>query len=182
MAVQTAAAIGGRIVEVRVPDMEALNVVGRVLQLAEAVSVFRPYLNRREDFGDDVRALLDQGRFISAADYVDAQRIRRIFVREFARLWNDVDCLFVPATPIVAPKINQATPEVRLVATRLVRGLNLLGTPALAIPCGFTKENLPIGLQIVGAPRQEDKLLQIAAAIEDATGLTGRRPPSPSSS
>jgi aspartyl-tRNA(Asn)/glutamyl-tRNA(Gln) amidotransferase subunit A len=167
MAVQTAAALGARIVDVRVPDMDALNIVGRVLQLAEAVSVFRPHLGRRADFGPDVLALLDQGRLIAAADYLDAQRLRRIFANEFEKLWTQVDCLFTPATSMPAPLISQT--EVRLEVTRLVRGLNLLGVPALVIPCGSAKSGLPVGLQIIAAWNQEDKLLEIGAAMEDAT-------------
>jgi aspartyl-tRNA(Asn)/glutamyl-tRNA(Gln) amidotransferase subunit A len=183
-AVQTAAALGARIIEVQVPDMEAVNVVGRLIQLAEAAAVLRPHVDRRADFGADVLALLDQGRLIAAADYVDAQRLRRIFARELAQLWTEVDCLFTPATPIAAPRIGQTTvssgsgeEDVRLAATRFTRPFSLLGVPALAIPCGFTKAGLPIGLQIAGAPRQEAMLLRIGAAIEDATGPT-RHPPS----
>jgi aspartyl-tRNA(Asn)/glutamyl-tRNA(Gln) amidotransferase subunit A len=182
-AVQTAAALGARIVDVRVPDIDALNTVGRVLLLAEAVANLRPHLDRRGDFGADVLALLDQGRMVSAADYLDAQRLRRILIHEFSKLWNQVDCVFTPSTPTAAPKIGQTTmqvgavsEDVRLASTRLMRGINVLGIPALAIPCGFTKDGLPIGLQILGAPRQEDTILRIGAAIEDALALTGRRP------
>ncbi len=177
-AVQTAAALGARIVDVRVPDISAVNVIGRVLLLAEAVSVLRPHLDRRTDFGADVLMLLDQGRMISAADYVDAQRLRRTFLDEFNKLWEGIDCLLTPATPIPAPRIGQTTVEisgseedVRLAATRLVRGINVLGIPALVIPCGFSRDSLPIGLQLVAAAYQEDMLLRIGAAIEDATGL-----------
>jgi aspartyl-tRNA(Asn)/glutamyl-tRNA(Gln) amidotransferase subunit A len=182
-AVQTAAALGARIVDVRVPDIDALNTVGRVLLLAEAVANLRPHLDRRGDFGADVLALLDQGRMVSAADYLDAQRLRRILIHEFSKLWNQVDCVFTPSTPTAAPKIGQTTmqvgavsEDVRLASTRLMRGINVLGIPAMAIPCGFTREGLPIGLQILGAPRQEDTILRIGAAIEDALALTGRRP------
>jgi aspartyl-tRNA(Asn)/glutamyl-tRNA(Gln) amidotransferase subunit A len=185
-AVQSAGALGARVIHVRVPDMEAVNVAGRVIQLAEATAVLRPYLGRRGDFGADVLALLDQGRLIPAADYIDAQRLRRIFIAEFAQLWSQVDCLFTPATQIAAPRIGQetvqigtVTEDVRLAATRLARGINVLGFPALAIPCGFTKDNLPIGLQIIGAPRQEDMLLRVGAAMEDALGLSDRHPPPP---
>ena len=178
-AVQSAAALGARVIHVCVPDMEAVNVAGRVIQLAEAAAVLRPHLGRRGDFGADVLALLDQGRLIPAADYIDAQRLRRIFIAEFAQLWSQVDCLFTPATRIAAPRIGQATvqigaitEDVRLAATRLARGINVLGFPALAIPCGFTKDNLPIGLQVVGAPHREDMLLRIGAAMEDAMGLS----------
>jgi aspartyl-tRNA(Asn)/glutamyl-tRNA(Gln) amidotransferase subunit A len=182
-AVQSAAALGARIVDMKVPDIDALNVVGRILLLAEATSVHREHLKRREDVGPDVLTLLDQGRLIRGSDYVDAQRLRRIYCREFSKLWSAVDCIFTPATPTPAPKIGQTKmqvgaieEDVRLATTRLMRGINVLGIPALSIPCGFTKAGLPIGLQILGAPRAEEMILRVGAAIEDATGVVGRRP------
>jgi aspartyl-tRNA(Asn)/glutamyl-tRNA(Gln) amidotransferase subunit A len=182
-AVQTAAALGARIVDIKVPDIGALNVVGRMLLLAEATSVHSAHLNRRGDIGPDVLTLLDQGRLIRASDYVDAQRLRRIYCREFSKLWSQVDCIFTPTTPTPAPKIGQTTmkvgsldEDVRLATTRLMRAVNVLGIPALSIPCGFTKSGLPIGLQILGAPRAEATILRAGAAIEDATGVVGRTP------
>jgi aspartyl-tRNA(Asn)/glutamyl-tRNA(Gln) amidotransferase subunit A len=191
--VQTAAALGARMVEVRVPDIDALNTVGRVILLVEAVANLHPYLARRADFGADVLALLDQGRLVSGADYADAQRLRRIMVDEFSKLWTDVDCILTPATPTAAPKIGQTTMEVgevtedvRLATTRMMRGINVLGIPSLAMPCGFSAApavvagpvpgGLPLGMQLLGAPRQEDLLLRIGAALEDALGLHQRRP------
>jgi aspartyl-tRNA(Asn)/glutamyl-tRNA(Gln) amidotransferase subunit A len=182
-AVQTAAALGARIVDVRVPDIDALNTVGRVLLLVEAVANLRPYLDRRADFGADVLALLDQGRLLSGADYVDAQRLRRIYIAEFSRLWTDVECILTPATPTAAPKIGQATmdvggvtEDVRLATTRMMRGINVLGIPSLAMPCGFSSTKLPLGMQVLGAPRQEDMLLRIGAALEDALGVNHSYP------
>ena len=183
-AVQTAAAIGGRVSDVRVPDIAGLNTVARLLLLVEAVSNLGPHLGKRADFGPDVLALLDQGRCISGRDYADAQRLRRIFVAEFNKLWNDVDCIFTPIAPIPAPKIGQTNVEIggipedaRLASTRFMRAINALGIPALSLPCGFTASGLPIGLQILGPPHSEDRVLQIGAAMEDALGLTGRKPP-----
>jgi aspartyl-tRNA(Asn)/glutamyl-tRNA(Gln) amidotransferase subunit A len=183
-AIQTAAALGARMVDLRVPDIDAINVVGRVLLLVEAVSNLGPYLARRADIGADVLALLDQGRLISGAEYADAQRLRRIQIREFSKLWSQVDCIFTPATPTAAPKIGQATidvggsvEDVRLTTTRFMRAINVLGIPSLAMPCGFTRAALPIGLQILGAPGAEDTLLRIGAAMEDALALTARKPP-----
>jgi aspartyl-tRNA(Asn)/glutamyl-tRNA(Gln) amidotransferase subunit A len=180
-AVQTAAALGARVVEVDVPDMDAANVAGRVIQLAEASAVLLPYANRRADLGADVLALLDQGRLVAATDYVDAQRLRRLMARELSRIWSQVDCLFTPATPIPAPKIGEmlvsfgdVSEDVRVAATRLTRPFSLFGLPALVIPCGLTKRGLPIGLQIAGAPQQEDLLLRIGAAIEDATAFSAK--------
>jgi aspartyl-tRNA(Asn)/glutamyl-tRNA(Gln) amidotransferase subunit A len=182
-AVQTAAALGARIVDIKVPDIDAINVVARVLLLAEATSVHQEHLNRRADIGPDVLTLLDQGRLIRGSDYVDAQRLRRVYCREFSKLWSEVDCIFTPTTPTPAPKIGQMTmkvgradEDVRLATTRLMRAINVLGIPALSIPCGFTKSGLPIGLQILGAPRAEETILRVGAAIEDATAVVGRRP------
>ena len=86
---------------------------------------------------------------------------------------------------MTAPKIGEMsvafgsfTEDVRTAATRLTRPFNVLGWPALALPCGFSSAGLPIGLQVVAPPQQEDSLLQAGAALEDAFGIAGRRPAS----
>lgn len=182
-AVQTAAALGAHVTEVRLPDAGALNVIGRVVQLAEVPGLIASYLDRRADFGADVLALLEQGRLIGAADYVNAQRARTLLARDFAKIWMHLDCLMTPATPMTAPKIGQMSvafgshnEDVRSAATRLARPFNVLGWPALAMPCGFSSEDLPIGLQLIAPARQEDTLLQAGAALEDAFGVAGRQP------
>lgn len=168
---------GANIVSVRVPDMNEVNAAARVILLAEASAAYEPYRERRADFGTDVLALLDQGRLIGAVDYINAQRVRRRQRAEFDRLWRNVDCILVPATPATAPKIGQTDIEiggevrdVRIVTTRLVRGINLLGLPAISIPCGKDPAGMPVGLQLL-APRGADrKLLCVAAALEAVLG------------
>ena len=187
-AVQTAAALGAHVTEIRLPDAGALNVVGRVIQLSEASGLLARYLDRRGDIGRDVLLLVEQGRLIPATDYVNAQRVRRVLAQEFSKIWMHLDCLMTPATPMTAPKIGETsvtfgsltgsiTEDVRSAATRLARPFNVLGWPALALPCGFSNEGLPIGLQLVGPPRQEDTLLQAGAALEDAFAIADRKPP-----
>lgn len=170
--VQRAEALGARAVPVQVPDIAALNAVGRVILLAEASALMEPYLHRRAEFGADVLALLDQGRLLPATDFINAQRLRRVFMTEFARVWSEADCLFTPCTPITAPCIGEATAsiageteDVRLASTRLVRGLNVLGVPALALPSGLDNRGLPMSLQIVGKPWSEALLLKVAQAL-----------------
>ncbi len=172
-----------KIVEIAVPDMEALRSAAATCLLVEAASALRPYLDRRADFGADVLALLDQGKAIPGIDYIEAQRTRRRIGRHFARLFERVDCIFTPTTPITAPKIGQTTVEVkgvtedvRAAVTRFTRGMNALGLPAISIPCGFSRSGLPIGLQIIAAARQEDLLLHVSAAMEDTLSLTERAP------
>jgi len=182
-AFDTAAAAGGLVVDVKVPDMEALRSAAATCLLVEAASALRPFLDRRADFGADVLPMLDQGKSIPAIDYIEAQRTRRRIGRQFASLFEQVDCIFTPATPTTAPKIGQkaleirgAAEEVRAAATRFTRGMNALGLPAISIPCGFSRSGLPIGLQMICAARQDDLLLHAAAAMEDAIGLIGRAP------
>jgi len=177
-AVQSAAALGARIVEFRMPDMDALNLTARVILLVEASTHLSKHLDRRSDFGADVIALVDQGRLIAGTDYVDAQRLRRMLCAEFNKLWDDVDCIFTPCTPTPAPLIGQnsieiggVTDDVRLATTRLMRNVNVLGIPSLAIPCGLSQGGLPLGLQILAARRAENTLLRAGAAMEDANGV-----------
>jgi aspartyl-tRNA(Asn)/glutamyl-tRNA(Gln) amidotransferase subunit A len=182
-AAELAETLGARVVPLRVPDIPALNVIGRVILQAEATAVMAPHLHERHKFGSDVLALLDQGRFVPAADYVNAQRLRRIMRQEFAAVWRQADCLFTPTTPTAAPRIGQAAIEingeaedVRLASTRLVRALNVLGLPAVSLPCGFDRLGLPLGLQIAGPAFKEASLLRVAAAVESALGICGRKP------
>jgi aspartyl-tRNA(Asn)/glutamyl-tRNA(Gln) amidotransferase subunit A len=148
--------------------------VARVILLSEAAAVVTPHRDRRKLFGRDVLALLDQGRLVPAVDYVNAQRLRRSLRREFDRVWQEVDCILAPTTPATAPRIGESTvrlggrdEDVRLAATRLVRGINALGLPALSMPCGLSGAGLPVGLQIVGPAFGEALVLKVGAALED---------------
>jgi aspartyl-tRNA(Asn)/glutamyl-tRNA(Gln) amidotransferase subunit A len=174
-AIARAESLGAEIRPVRLPDIDAINTVARLILLAEASAVYEPLLSDRSRFGADVLSLLDQGRLLPATDYVNAQRLRRRMRDEFNAVWREVDCLLTPTTANTAPEIGQTRvllgnqeEDVRLASTRLVRSFNLLGLPALSIPCGLGSTGLPIGLQIVGAPFEEGLVLRIGAALEDS--------------
>jgi aspartyl-tRNA(Asn)/glutamyl-tRNA(Gln) amidotransferase subunit A len=165
--------LGAQVSTVRVPDVGAINTVGRVILMAEASACMGRYLDRREQFGADVRALLDQGRMLAATDYVNAQRLRRIYQRQFRQVFTRIDCLLTPTTPMGAPRIGQATvslsgeeEDTRLAATRLVRAVNVLGLPAISIPCGLDGRGMPLGAQLIGRPFEEATLLRVAASLE----------------
>lgn len=164
--------LGARVIPLQVPDVEALNQAGLVILLSEAAAVHQTRLHRRGDFGSDVLALLDQGSLIPAADYVNAQRLRKLLLNEFHALFRGIDCLLTPTTPITTPRIGQteitldgATHDTRMLTTRFVRGFNVLGFPALSIPCGASSEGLPIGLQMVARPHEENLLLMLGEAL-----------------
>ena len=166
--------LGAHVKPVKVPDIAAMNATGRVILLCEASAMLEPHLAERGQFGPDVLALLDQGRLLPATDYIHAQRLRQRMQREFARVWASVDCLITPTTPNTAPRVGDTTvriggreEDVRLATTRLVRSVNLVGLPALSIPCGLSGDGLPVGLQIIGPAFQEALILRVGAAMED---------------
>jgi aspartyl-tRNA(Asn)/glutamyl-tRNA(Gln) amidotransferase subunit A len=168
-----AEALGAFVKPIIVPEMAAINAIGRVILLAESSAYLEPYLNDNNRFGPDVYSLLQQGRMLPATDYINAQRLRRRVRKQFDELWREVDCLFVPTTPNTAPLIGAQTvnlggaeEDVRLATTRLVRGINVLGLPALSIPCGLSGSGLPIGLQIIGQAFDEALILRVGAALE----------------
>ena len=174
---------GAQITPVRVPDIAAFNAVARLILMCEASALMEPFLDRRSLIGPDVLALFDQGRLIPATDYINAQRLRRVMQREFRALWETVDCLITPTSPIGAPKIGEATvtiggqtEDARLASTRLVRAINLLGLPALSLPCGLDQNGMPLSAQIIGKPFDEATILRVGAAIEDGTEYHKLRP------
>lgn len=177
-------AAGAAVVPVRVPDIAAVNAIGRVILLSEASACLQRFLGARDKFGADVLALLDQGRLLPATDYVNAQRLRRVFQQEWARIWHHADCVLTPCSPIPAPPIGDSEVDIagekedtRLASTRFVRGINVLGLPALAMPCGLTSGRMPISAQIIGPPFREPLVFQVGAAIEDSTSFHLAKPP-----
>lgn len=174
---------GAEVVPVRVPDIAAINATGRVILMSEASACMSRYLGDRSKFGADIMALFDQGRLIAATDYVNAQRLRRVFQREWADLLTKVDCVLTPCAPIGAPKIGELEVEIagqkedtRLATTRFVRAINVLSLPALALPCGLTSARMPISAQLIGRPFDEPLLFRVGAAIEDTTDFHRAKP------
>jgi aspartyl-tRNA(Asn)/glutamyl-tRNA(Gln) amidotransferase subunit A len=165
--------LGAFVSEVHVPDMDEANMAARIVQLSEAASLYTAYHDAAQ-FGDDVWALIEQGRMLRAHEYVNAQRFRTVFRREFDLLWKKIDVLVTPTTPMTAPGIHETTvrfgdheEDVRIASTRLCRATNFLGEPSLSMPCGKTETGLPIGLQLIGAPFTEPKLLAVARLLEN---------------
>jgi aspartyl-tRNA(Asn)/glutamyl-tRNA(Gln) amidotransferase subunit A len=175
--------LGARLVPARLPGMPAIIAAGRVILMAEASTAMSPYIADRAKFGTDVMALLDQGRLIPATDYIQAQRLRRLYQKQFSRVWGEIDVLLTPTNPCFPAPIGQLEIEiagqkedVRLASTRFVRQFNVLGAPALALPCGVSKSGLPISAQIIGKPFDERTVLTVSAALEAAIGFQKCRP------
>jgi aspartyl-tRNA(Asn)/glutamyl-tRNA(Gln) amidotransferase subunit A len=141
--------------------------------MCEAASLYARY-NDPGLFGEGVWALIQQGKQVAGHEYVNAQRIRSMFRRDFDRLWKEYDVIAAPSTPIAAPLRSAASvflgPEeedIRMASTRLTRAINFLGEPAISIPCGRNKDHMPIGLQLIAAPGDDARLLHFAGRVEE---------------
>ena len=154
-----------------------------IIDTSETTTVHDATLKSRpEDYGDDVRFLLECGALPSAVDYLQAQQLRRIIQMEFDQVFGQVDTLVAPTMPIRAPGVGETTSRIngKIVDTlesliRLVGPANLAGLPALSVPCGLL-DDLPVGMQLIGRPCGEQEILNLGAALESTDPLKGLRP------
>jgi aspartyl-tRNA(Asn)/glutamyl-tRNA(Gln) amidotransferase subunit A len=183
-AIQILERAGARIEEVSLPLSQYASAVGRIISLTEAAEVHAPFLRKRAmDYSPDVRNDFLTGQLILGKHYLKAQRVRALIRQEMTSVLQRVDALVTPTTPIAAPNINETMVdiggnemEVMSALSRLTRTANLSGFPAISVPCGFTQDSLPIGLQLIGRPFAETTVLQIAHAYEQNTSWHQRRP------
>jgi aspartyl-tRNA(Asn)/glutamyl-tRNA(Gln) amidotransferase subunit A len=128
-------------------------------------------------FGEDVRLRLEAGAAFTSSEYALARRTQTEMRRRMEFFFRDFEALLLPATPIPAPFIegSDALEQARRL-TRFTAPFNLTGLPALSLPCGFTTQGLPIGLQIVCPAWAEKSLLQAAQAYEQSTEWHEHRP------
>jgi aspartyl-tRNA(Asn)/glutamyl-tRNA(Gln) amidotransferase subunit A len=177
---------GVRFTEVELPQLDAANRATLPIALAEAYQYHHAagyFPARAAEYSEDVRARLEKGAGITAADYLDAREICRRSAEEFRKCGERVDAVLAPTVPIAAPRIGQervdiagTQEDVRGALLRLCRPANLWGAPAISIPCGATREGLPIGAQLIGFAGREGDLLGLAEMYEDATDWQERRP------
>ena len=175
-AIATIGDLGCQVRQVTLPGYaQASEAAGRMLG-AEASAFHRDRLNEApEAIGADVLARLRWGLEVTGTDYALARRAQAEWRRQLSHLFETIDLLVLPATPVPAPLIADSD-GIKLatgVLTRFTRAFNLSGNPALVLPCGFTacEPRLPIGLQIVGPAWQESQVLRLAHAYEQAAGF-----------
>lgn len=130
-----------------------------------------------EKFGEDVRQRLENGAAFTSSEYSLARRNQAVLRRKFEQFFNEYDLLLTATTPIAAPFLEGSDAvQQALTLTRFTAPFNFSGLPAISLPCGFTDQDLPIGLQIVTRHWGEAALLRAAQAYESATGWHKRRP------
>jgi aspartyl-tRNA(Asn)/glutamyl-tRNA(Gln) amidotransferase subunit A len=172
--------LGARIEEISLPRLADAVDRATNLVVAEASHYHESqgyFPSHSEDYGEDVRSHLEWGHNVRAVDYLGALESRRVVEEDFAAALERVDAILAPTSPIPAPRIGESQvrgagereTSVRAELLRMTRPANLTGLPAISIPCGFTNDGLPIGMQLIGQRWGEAKLLAIALAYEQVT-------------
>ena len=170
-------------------DHTSISLMGRdgfsgAIMLAEYAAVhLETYRNRADEISKQAREVIEDGLFVAGVDYVNAHRKRTRFNREFAKIWDQFDVLVGPTERITAPTIEDASvseasgTESRYPSLSSLAGpFNATGSPAVTVPCGFTRSGMPVGMQIVGRAFGDATVLRVAKAYQDATKWHASQP------
>ena len=177
--------LGVDVVEVAMPDLDAINATGFILTWSDVIGIHGRWMRERaQDYTVQTRGRIEVTLAANAADYVDAQRARGRLLRDFAAsVFTKCDALLAPVLAFPVPRLSDVDvsggPSMMRILdeiTRLMRPINVLGLPALALPCGFTAGELPCGMQLIGRPFAEDRLYRLGGAYQGATDWHARAP------
>ena len=129
--------------------------------------------SRSEAFGEEVKRRIILGTYVLSSGYYDAyykkaQKVRTVIKQEFEKLFKKYDFLITPTSPTVAYKIGEKSnnPLEMYLADLCTVSVNIAGLPGISIPCGVDSSGLPIGLQLIGHPFEEETILQAAYTYE----------------
>ena len=164
-------AIGCKTQKVNVDWMQEAALANATITRSDGAAVHRDRLKEHpEMFGDDVRRRLEDGAKTTSTEYILARRTQSEVQKRCELFFESTDYLIVPTTSIATPTIegHDAVEQAGRL-TRFTAPFNLAGLPAISIPCGFTSEGLPIGLQIISRAWGDAKVLNAAYAYEQAT-------------
>ena len=140
-------------------------------------------ITRQEGFGPEVKRRIMLGTYVLSSGYYDAyyakaQAVRTLIRRDFDRVFQDVDLLVTPVMPTPAFQLGEKIedPLQMYLSDLYTISASLAGIPAISLPCGLSRKGLPIGMQMLGRPFEEDVVLRAARAYELATDWRKKRP------
>lgn len=175
------ARLGAELTEVELPSLALAPEAVTTFFAAELGEAHRELVAERpDDYHPGVRGTIEQGLATPPAQVAAAVRVRDAIKDELRAACGAVgaDVLATPTTPRAAMPLATFDPAAELgTLIPFTCPFNLTGQPAVSVPCGFTGEGLPVGLQLVGRPHGEAELLRVAAAYEHATPWSERTPP-----
>ncbi len=169
---------GAVVRDITIPHADIAKSANNVVMSAEAFAYHHDDLRDRwERYGRYTRTVIARGALFGGADYVQAQRFRSYFKKTVAAAMADVDVLVTPTSTTPAEKSADMDMTKRLLGVSFTGMWNLIGLPALAVPCGFSASGLPLSMQIVGKPFDEATVLRVGDAYQQAVDWQMRVPP-----
>lgn len=183
IAAEVLAKLGAQIIEIENPAVDTFisawsDITNAETRLAHEAT----FPSRQDDYGTWLRNWLESGKNISGVDYARANNIRHACVGEYRRLFADIDLLLIPSMPIVPPAFKSeslygAMEGFDFGLVRYTAPFDFTGSPTLSLPCGISKEGLPLSLQLVGRHEDEQLLCQAGHAYEQSTEWHTLHPP-----
>lgn len=176
---------GAREVEVAIENIHGNISAQLTVESTEPSTYHQRWLRTRpQDYGEDVRTQLEIGELLLATHYLQAQRYRTLLRHEFMRAFEEVDVFICPTLPFVATPVGATTVEIEegqeedmLSAIMQYTGVpSLTGLPSMSVPCGFSPDGLPIGMQIIGRPFDEATIFRVGQAYQEMTDWHRRQP------
>jgi aspartyl-tRNA(Asn)/glutamyl-tRNA(Gln) amidotransferase subunit A len=169
--------LGAEVIEVALPPNDRFQAVVRTISSSEAFAIHQDDLRKRPQmYARVTRERLMLGGFVTAAQYVQAQRLRRILTAQVDALFEECDALLTAVIPGPAPLLEETDDGPWRRAQPISSAFNATGQPALALPCGFAANGLPLSAQFVGRAFDEATVLRVAHAYEREAGWTAHRP------
>ena len=175
--------LGAKIKPVKIPALKDAFWALTIIDTSETTTVHAPYMkDRAKDYGDDVRFLIECGYLPTAVDYLQALQIRRQIQLAVAKTFEEIDVLVAATLPMLTPGVTESTSIINGKTVDTIETCmhnvgpgNLLGLPSVSVPCGII-EGMPVGLEIIGSPLAEGKILKVAAAIQSLNLLENLKP------
>lgn len=169
--------LGAAVAEVDLPEMKETERLAAEITGDEAFAYHEKWLREKpREYGADVRSRLELSRNASAISYIQALEAMKLYREKLDQALGHIHILIAPTLPIVVPSLDQkeaivkgSHEDVRPALLRLTRPGNISGLPAISLPCGFSSNGMPIGLQIIGRRADEATVLRAAYAYEAAT-------------
>jgi aspartyl-tRNA(Asn)/glutamyl-tRNA(Gln) amidotransferase subunit A len=151
---------------------------GRIVHYAEAYAIHEKDLRERaEDYAAITRRRMLGGAFIAASEYVKAQQLRAVLRDELRTALDEVDTAITLSSFDLPCRIDDEAAIARTYERQCRMPFNVAGVPAISVPTGFSKEGIPLGMQIVGRAFDEATVYRVAFAYCEAAGWCARRPP-----
>jgi aspartyl-tRNA(Asn)/glutamyl-tRNA(Gln) amidotransferase subunit A len=164
--------LGAEVREIELPLLDVAGAALNTIHLSEAHTYHETRIRARPDlYGPALRAYFRLGALAGVADYLRAQQVREKIRRQMLAALREVDVIAGPTTGSLPPRLDAPDTAMvdRFARQSLTAPFSLTGVPAMSVPCGFSADGLPIGLQLAGRPFEEATVFRAAFAYEQAT-------------